>query len=150
MKSSDIRPEDYQAPILAADTLRGLEKPDEVIRWFRRGIAAAEEHVEHHPQEGRALYLGAHAHHGLGNREKAVEWSERAMQMAPRDPATLYNLGCLFCLTGQIDRCFECFQTAVEHGFSHLSWLESDPDLEPIRSDPRFADLVRALSVSGI
>jgi tetratricopeptide (TPR) repeat protein len=150
MKSSDIRPEDYQAPILAADTLRGLERPDDVILWFRRGIAAAEKHIEHHPQEARAWYLGAHAHHGLGNREKAIEWNERAMQMAPRDPATLYNSGCLFCLTGQLDKCFECFQLAVEHGFAHLSWLESDPDLEPIRSDPRFADLVRSLSVSGI
>jgi TolB-like protein len=146
VKASEMQPENYEAPILAADTFRGLGRSENVTKWFRRGLAAAEMHVEHHPEEARAWYLGAHAHHGLGHENEAFEWNERAMLLAPRDSATLYNAACLFSLLGDKDKCFDCFDRAIENGFSNLAWLENDPDLEPIRSDPRYDDLVKALS----
>jgi adenylate cyclase len=60
------------------------------------------------------------------------------MELAPRDSATLYNAGCLFSLLGEIDKCFHCFELALECGFSNRAWLENDPDLGAIRSDPRY------------
>ena len=144
-KASDLQPQDYQAPILAGDTYRGLGRPDEVDQWFRKGLTAAEKHLELHPEEARAWYLGAHALYGLGDQDKAQEWNERAMHMAPRDPGTLYNAACLFSLMGDPDHCFECFERALEHGFSNRAWLENDPDLEPVRSDPRYRELLSQL-----
>jgi serine/threonine protein kinase/Tfp pilus assembly protein PilF len=137
-KASEVRPEDYEAPILAADTYRGLGRHEDVVRCFRRGLAAAEKHLEHHPEEARAWYLGAHAHYELGDRDMALKWNARAMELGPRDTATLYNAACLFSLMGDFERCFECLERAVEIGFSNRAWVETDPDLEPIRSDPRF------------
>jgi len=142
-KASEVRPEDYQSPILAADTYRGLGRHDDMVRCFRKGLAAAEKHVEHHPGEARAWYLGAHAHYELGDRETAMKWNERAMELGPRDTATLYNAGCLFSLMGEFDKCFECLHRAVEFGFSNRAWVETDPDLQPIRSDPRYEPLLR-------
>lgn len=144
-KAGEVRPEDYQAPILAADSYRGLERHDDVVRCFRKGLAAAEKHLERHPEEARAWYLGAHALYELGNREKALQWNQRAMELGPRDTATLYNSACLFSLMGEFDKCFECFDGALQYGFSNRAWLESDPDLEPIRSDPRYAGLLARL-----
>ena len=146
-KASEVRPEDYQSPILAADTYRGLGRHDDVVRCFRKGLAAAEKHVEHHPGEARAWYLGAHAHYELGDRETAMKWNERAMELGPRDTATLYNAGCLFSLMGEFDKCFECLHRAVEFGFSNRAWVETDPDLQPIRSDPRYEPLLRRFPV---
>ena len=146
-KAGEVRPEDYQSPILAADTYRGLGRHDDVVRCFRKGLAAAEKHVEHHPGEARAWYLGAHAHYELGDRETAMKWNERAMELGPRDTATLYNAGCLFSLMGEFDKCFECLHRAVEFGFSNRAWVETDPDLQPIRSDPRYEPLLRRFPV---
>ncbi|MCK5406084.1 MAG: tetratricopeptide repeat protein, partial [Candidatus Krumholzibacteria bacterium] len=90
-KAGEVQPEDYQAPILAGDTYRGLDRPDEVTEAFRRGLAVAEKHLEFNPEDARAWYLGAHALSALNSNEKALEWNERAMLLAPNDSATLYN-----------------------------------------------------------
>jgi len=144
-KATEMRPEDYQAPILAGDTYRGLERPEEMMRAFREGLAIAERHLELHPSDARAWYLGAHAHFEMGRPDIALEWNERAMVLSPRDPATLYNAGCLFSLVGEVDRCFECFEKAVEYGFSNRRWLEGDPDLAAVRGDPRFHALLESI-----
>jgi adenylate cyclase len=81
----------------------------------------------------------------LGDVDKARQWNERAMQLAPRDPATLYNAACLFSLMGEIDKAFECLNRAVEHGFANRTWTENDPDLDPIREDPRYEELLKGL-----
>ncbi len=144
-KAGEVRPEDYQAPILCADTYRGLNREGDKIAAFRRGLAIAEWHLELHPEDARAWYLGAHAQLELGRKNKALEWNERAMKLAPDDVATLYNAGCLFCVMGDHDRCFECLEKAVDNGFAHRVWLENDPDLEPVRKDARYRTILERL-----
>jgi adenylate cyclase len=145
-KAGELRPEDYQAPILAGDTYRALDRPKAMLEAFERGLGVARRHVDLHPRESRAWYLGAHALFELGRIEEGLQWNERAMELGPRDPATLYNAACLFCLAGQLDRCFECFELAVDNGFHNSSWLENDPDLEAVREDPRYHRLLERLS----
>jgi len=146
-KASELRPEDYQAPILAGDTYRGLGRPDDVRRAFRKGLAIAEKQLELHPGDARAWYLGAHAHLELGDRTTALRWNAQATKLGPRDPATLYNAACLFAVMDEVDACFECFHRAIEHGFSNRPWLETDPDLASIRSDPRYPALLESMAV---
>jgi adenylate cyclase len=145
-KAGEVLPEDYQAPILMADTLRGLEKEDEMLKGFRHGLTVAEKHLEFNPDDARAWYLGAHALLELGDRERALEWNKKAMQLAPKDPATLYNAACLFCLMGEFEKCYECFDQAIDNGFAHRVWMETDPDLEAIRRTPRFKELLEQIN----
>jgi tetratricopeptide (TPR) repeat protein len=145
-KANAVRPEDYQAPILLADTCRGLDRPEQMLKAFRRGLAVAEKHLEFHPSDARAWYLGAHALVELGERDKAIEWNERAMKLGPNDPATLYNAACLFCVMGEHDKCLDCLKKAIDNGFDRKEWVESDPDLEPVRNDPRYKTLLERLT----
>jgi TolB-like protein len=144
--ASAVRPEDYQSPILMADTYRGLKNKEAMIDAFRHGHAIAEKHLELHPDDARACYLGAHALLGFHEKEKALEWNERAMKLAPYDPATLYNAACLFSVRGETDTTFECLTKAVDCGFSHRDWLENDPDFASIREDPRYKALLEKIS----
>jgi TolB-like protein/Tfp pilus assembly protein PilF len=144
--ASAVRPEDFQAPILAGDTYRGLKMTDRMMQSFRRGLDVATVHLEFHPEDARAWYLGAHAHLELGDRDEALRWCEKAMELAPHDAATLYNAGCLFSIMGEVDKSFECFESSVDNGFAHPQWLESDPDLEAIRDDARYAALLERLA----
>jgi len=144
--ASAVRPEDYQSPILMADTYRGLKNREAMLDAFRHGHAIAERHLELHPDDARACYLGAHALLELGKKETALEWNERAMTLAPYDPATLYNAACLFAVMGETDRIFECLAKAVDCGFSHRDWLENDPDFQSIREDSRYQALLARIS----
>ncbi|UCH85265.1 MAG: protein kinase [Candidatus Latescibacterota bacterium] len=144
--ASALRPEDYQSPILMADTYRGLKNRDAMLDAFRHGHAIARKHLELHPDDARACYLGAHALLELDERDKAIEWNEHAMKLAPYDPATLYNSACLFAVMGETDKTFESLAKAIDCGFSHRDWLENDPDFERIREDPRYKTLLAKIS----
>ncbi|MBD3337320.1 MAG: hypothetical protein GF355_17545 [Candidatus Eisenbacteria bacterium] len=56
-----------------------------------------------------------------------------------------YNLACAFALLGQTEESVASLQDAVEAGYSNVDHLASDPDLEAIRSDPRYAAIVSEL-----
>ena len=145
--ASEMQPEDYEPVVMAADTYRGLNEPEKVEQTSRKGLSLVRAHLELHPQEARARYLGAHALFALGEVEEARTWNRQAMEVGADDSATYYNAACLFSLMGETDRCFECFDHAVEYGFANRAWLENDPDLEAVRSDPRYAQLVERISV---
>jgi tetratricopeptide (TPR) repeat protein len=48
-QASKVSPEDYQAPMLLASALNGLGLQPEAVAAYRRGLAAAERHLELHP-----------------------------------------------------------------------------------------------------
>ena len=78
----------------------------------------------------------------LGESEKARDWNRRALAMDPDDPSVLYNIACAFSMEGQLTEAFGALQKAIDHGFGHWKWIENDADLDPMREDSRFVDLL--------
>ena len=64
------------------------------------GVDLVERHIDLHPDDARALYMGANGLVALGEREKGLEWARRARRIDPDDPMLLYNLGCIHSLAG--------------------------------------------------
>ena len=58
--------------------------------------------------------------------------------LCPADPIAQYNLACSYSLLGRIDEAFASLQEAIQCGYRDLDHLRNDPDLAPIRRDPRF------------
>jgi len=69
----------------------------------------------------------------------------------PETAVTLYNLAALDGKNGNTDEAFSFLEQAVDHLPAYaLSGIEQDPDLAPLRADPRFAVLVaRAKQVAA-
>ena len=55
-----------------------------------------------------------------------------------------YNKACFESISGNIDKAMEYLEIALEKGQAQPSMLRSDPDLDFIRSDPRFDALLRS------
>jgi hypothetical protein len=82
-----------------------------------------------------------------GDRETALSALARARAAAENDPLIRYNSACVLAQSGEIDRAFVDLAYAIDHGgaFASVEQLSSDPDLAPLRGDPRFdALLLRA------
>jgi adenylate cyclase len=60
----------------------------------------------------------------------------------PSNPLTLYNIACLHSLAGRTSLALDHLELAVEKGMRNRDWFMTDPDLEPIRDDPRFHALL--------
>jgi adenylate cyclase len=145
-KAQRVRPEDYQSAALIAAVLRQLGKSDEAHRADRLAIESINKHLELYPEEARAFNLGAIILARLGEVERAKQWNERAMSLAPDDDAILYNASCVFAVLGEEDRALAGLQRAIEAGLAGGDWVSHDPDWERLRDHPRFQTLIQRLA----
>lgn len=74
--------------------------------------------------------------------EKGLEIDKRLARLCPDDPSVFYNLACSYSLVSKTDQALEALRKALELGFSDRQHLIQDPDLNPIRKDPRFQVIV--------
>jgi len=63
--------------------------------------------------------------------------------LCPRDPLAHYNLACSYALLKRADQCLKTLRQAVELGYRDFRFMREDRDLDLVRHDPRFRQLVR-------
>ncbi len=143
-EASRVVPEDYQAPMLMASALHGLGRQEAARSVYERGLLAAEKHLSLHPGDSRALYFGANALSQLSQRERSLEWLDRAMAIEPDEPGVYYNVACVYALLGESEKAIDCLEKSVTHGWGQREWMEHDPDLASLRGHPRFQALLKA------
>ena len=144
-KACLANPEDYQALVLLAQTYVSLGRRLEGEACLRRSLQLIERHLEFHPEDARALYLGASGLKQSGQPERALEWTRRAQKVDPDDPAVLYNVACSFALLGLPDEAINCLEKAMAQGQWYKSWAEHDSDLDSLRGTARFQALLKSL-----
>ena len=140
-----VRPDDYQAPLLMAQIYDDLKRPEEAKTARKRGVALVADRIELHPDDARALYMGANGLVALGEVERGLEWARRARDIAPDEPMLLYNLGCIYSLAGEIEEAIDCLERAVAQGLTQKGWYEHDSNLDALRPHPRFKALLDKL-----
>jgi len=140
-RSWALRPLDYSVPALLASAYVSLDRKDEALATRRKSVELAERRLVRHPDDSRALYLGAACLSTLGEGTKARSWAKRALAMDPDDSAVLYNVACVYALLGLDDSAVDCLEQAIQHGFRHWDWIEHDSDFDAVRSNERFKSL---------
>jgi serine/threonine protein kinase/Flp pilus assembly protein TadD len=141
-QASKLNPDDYQAVSLLVPVYHGMGRPIEAAATERRALQLIEKHIEIHPDDPRALYLGAGILARIGDREKSAEWARRALAIDPEETAILYNVACVYALLGLSEDALTCLGKVMEHGAFYKNWAAKDSDLDSVRSDPRFQVLI--------
>src|SRR5665811_397840 len=133
-----ISPDDYQSPLLVAQTYDDLGRPADAAMARKRGVEIATRRQETNPDDARALYMAANGLVALGERERGRHLAERALAIQPDDPMLLYNVGCVFSMLGLIDQALDCLEKAAATGLTQKAWYEHDNNLDAARNHPRF------------
>jgi adenylate cyclase len=108
-------------------------------------VERAERAVAKEATNGQALAAGANALIILGDEERGLDWSRRARLLDPDNLIMCYNLACALAtrvgnVPGAIDA-LEPFLQGVKTA-QNIRHLEADPDLDPLRGDPRYEELL--------
>jgi hypothetical protein len=66
-----------------------------------------------------------------------------ALKLAPEDGLMLYNAACLYASLGDATAAILALRGAIESGHRHYDQIKRDPDLDPIRDEPGYLELMR-------
>jgi len=78
-----------------------------------------------------------------GRYAQGLAIDRRLVQLRPEDPLAHYNLACSYALLKRPDQALKTLRLAVELGYRDFRYMREDRDLETIRRDPRFRQLLR-------
>jgi len=56
--------------------------------------------------------------------------------------SSAYNVACGYALLGKKDEAIEWLQKSIKAGWSNFEHMESDPDLDSLRNDPRYKKII--------
>ena len=114
-------------------------------RAARMTLERAERALAQDPGNGQALGFGAGALAALGEGDRTREWIARALRVDPDNRTMRYNLACALSRLRDIDGACDLLDPYLAKATrSELRHARVDPDLDPLRTDPRFEAMVVA------
>jgi tetratricopeptide (TPR) repeat protein len=72
-----------------------------------------------------------------------LQIDRRLVQLRPNDSLAHYNLACSYALLKRPDQALKTLRRAVELGYRDFRYMKEDHDLDSVRHDPRFRQLLR-------
>lgn len=78
-----------------------------------------------------------------GRYAQGLQIDKRLIQLRPNDPLAHYNLACSYALLKRSEQSLKTLRRAVELGYRDFRFMREDRDLESVRHDPRFRQLLR-------
>jgi tetratricopeptide (TPR) repeat protein len=78
-----------------------------------------------------------------GRFAEGLQIDKRLVHLRPSDALAHYNLACSYALLKRPDQSLQTLRRAVELGYRDFRYMKEDHDLDSIRHDPRFRQLLR-------
>ncbi len=118
----------------------GLGDAEAALQWFQRGQG-----LETSVRSYDALIVRALA--PLGRHEEAIEILNRLEEESRHHYVRAEILAMAYAAVGDLDRAFDCLERAFQVRSAGLIYLHVDPGYQPLRPDPRFAQLVERIGL---
>lgn len=146
-KAAALMENDWHSPMMLTTCYEATGNSGKLPGVARMAADRTERAIANDPTNGTALAAGAYALAAFGERERAREWTQRALLLDPDNLNMRYNLACTLIRQlddqeGAVDALVPFFERI--NSTTLMRHLEVDPDLDPIRNDPRFMEMLIA------
>ena len=79
--------------------------------------------------------------------KEGLEIDLHLSRLDPEDSVIWYNLACSYALNKKINKAFESLFKAVNLGYNDLSHIKKDQDLNNLRHDSRYEELLKRIKI---
>jgi Flp pilus assembly protein TadD/NAD-dependent SIR2 family protein deacetylase len=132
-KAIELEPDHPVAYNNLATLLRSQSRDAEALPVAKRALELS-------PQKAMHLMALAAIYKSLGQKSESSQYAAQARQLIK--PDDWYNLACLESICDNTDAAIENLRQASQKDSFKRDWARRDPDLQWIRDDPRFKEIV--------
>ncbi len=125
---------------IAYGQIQDKEKYNQILN---QGLVIYEKYLSKHPDDARAHMFFAVDLVQTGNKEKAKTEAAKALELSPGDPLMQYNAACFYSQMNEKKLALESLKRTIESGFGEFEWLRRDSDLDNVRNEPEFIELLK-------
>jgi len=139
-KTLDIDPNYAIAHLWLGQVYEQRRMYEAAISEFQKGISAS-------GGSSYALARLGHAYAVAGRRGEAQMLLNQLNDLSKQKYVSPYDVGMIYAGLGENDRAFAWLERAYEERSVWLDFLKVEPSLDPLRSDPRFQDLLHRMNL---
>ncbi|MBI3365334.1 MAG: protein kinase [Ignavibacteriae bacterium] len=138
-----LNPEFYSAYGDLETVYGRLGEKENHDRILYAAIGAYDKYLSKHPEDARAHMFYACDLANVGRKDEAKVRAAKALELSSDDPLMLYNATCFYSQMGDKNLAIEALKNAFAAGFVDYEWLKRDTDLDPIRNEPGYSELMK-------
>jgi adenylate cyclase len=143
-KAASVMDTDYHAWGMLTSCHYALGDGERGLESAKMTLQQVEQVLSHDPSNGAAISFGVHSLAVLGERERAMEWMERALLIDPDNLNMRYNFACTLARDFRdADGALRMLESCLSRLQGSLGNVEHDPDLDSVREDPRFQKILK-------
>ncbi|MDQ3258389.1 MAG: tetratricopeptide repeat protein, partial [Acidobacteriota bacterium] len=145
-KNLEQKPDNVYAHILLGEAYVAKGLPAEGVAEMQKGMAL-DATLAKTPERWDRYPLLAYAYAAAGRRDEALKILDEQHRLAQQRDVSPYNFAIIYTGLGDKDRAFEWLTKCVEQRTLIIFHLKSRPLFDPLRSDPRYRDLLRRMNL---
>jgi len=142
-KVSSLNPDFYTVYADLSTCYSRLGKTKELENTTETLMEVFPRYISKHPDDSRAHIFYATKLAESGKAAEAKVEGARALELSPNDTLMLYNVACLHSRLCEKQKSIEYLSKAFDNGYVNYDWLKRDPDLDNIRNEPAFIELLK-------
>jgi tetratricopeptide (TPR) repeat protein len=124
------------APTFTLEQMAEQSQIDFELEFFGRILTCFPDYVDVLRVMGNNLTLKGRIREGL-------DVHRRLVRLRPHDPLAHYNLASSYALFKRVDAAIQSLRKAIELGYRDFRYIRQDRDLDSIRNDPRYRQLLQ-------
>jgi adenylate cyclase len=142
-RAIEIDPDAYWPAGMVVQAYEALGRPDATLAAERRALAVCEKILADEPDHSGALGFMVTSLAGLGQAERAREWTRRALLFDPGNARLHYNLACAMARLKDADATVDLIEPWIDKvSQGWVLWMQRDNSLDGVRSHPRFVAMI--------